>query len=139
MMEIYLDHVNISVIETNFNEAPNKPVIDGKHVGKPGVPYEFTFTTIDPENHQLYYYVDWGDNSVQDWFGPFDSGENATASHSWSQGNYEIRVKAKDEFGLESEWSDPLEVSMSRSRSIDIFNPWLFRLIQRFTIHEFLL
>ena len=54
------------------------------------------------------------------------------------RGDYQIKVKARDVNGGENEWSDPLVVSMPRSRSISDINPWLFRLFQRFPILEFL-
>ena len=39
---------------------------------------------------------------------PYNSGENGYATHKWlADGNYEIKVKAKDSFGSESEWSEP--------------------------------
>ena len=48
--------------------------------------------------------------------GPFESGEVINVSHIWtSKGEYNIRVKAKDIEEYESEWSDPLTVSMPKS------------------------
>ncbi|RLF44681.1 MAG: hypothetical protein DRN29_08030, partial [Thermoplasmata archaeon] len=47
------------------------------------------------------------------WLGPYKSGEKIVISHSWNRrGSYEVRVKAKDIYGRESEWSDPLPVKM---------------------------
>jgi len=38
-------------------------------------------------------------------------------SHTWEKrGSYEIKVKAKDVNGAESQWSDPLSVTMPRSK-----------------------
>jgi len=132
-----VDKVNVTV-DNGGNQPPDKPTIDGLITGKPGVSYEYTFTTTDPDDDQIYYYVEWGDTSVQDWFGPFKSGETATASHSWSQGHYEIRVKAKDTKGAESEWSDPFPITMPRNKAINnpFFNwlqshPYLFPLLQK--------
>ncbi len=46
-----------------------------------------------------------------------ESGEIYEVNHTWDEkGEYEIRVKAKDEHGAESEWSDPLPVSMPRNK-----------------------
>lgn len=121
-------------------QPPFKPTINGPINGKVGEEYNFTAVTNDPDDDKIYYIFDWGDDSDTGWFGPFNSGENVSYSHIWSvRGDYEIKVKAKDIYGIQSEWSDPLTVSMPRSRSIDIFNPWLIRLIQRFLILEFLL
>ena len=55
----------------------------------------------------------------------------------WSEGDYEIRVKAKDTYGEESEWSDPLTISMPYS-----FNTFRFlieHLINRFPFLEIIL
>ncbi|UCD13587.1 MAG: Zn-dependent exopeptidase M28, partial [Thermoplasmatales archaeon] len=43
------------------------------------------------------------------------------ASHSWNtEGNYEIRVKARDENGGESPWSDPLLINILKAPTMDI-------------------
>ena len=47
-------------------------------------------------------------------------------------------MKAIDEHGSESEWSDPFTVSMPRGKSID-FNPWITRFIERFPILKILI
>jgi len=42
-----------------------------------------------------------------------DSGVTAAATHIWDEtGNYQIRVKAKDTNGAETDWSEPLPISM---------------------------
>ena len=51
------------------------------------------------------------------WLGPYNSGETVEAGHIWTDnGTYEIILKAKDDYSLESEWSDPLSVSMPRNK-----------------------
>ena len=81
---------------------------------------------------------DWGDESNSGWLGPIESGEEISSSHIWnSNGNYEIRVKAKDLEGAQSEWSDPLTISMPKTKSLYEFNQWLLRLIQRFPIPKY--
>ncbi len=47
--------------------------------------YEFDTETIDPGGDQVYYKWDWGDGTFSDWIGPFNSGMEATATHSWSK------------------------------------------------------
>jgi hypothetical protein len=80
---------------------------------------------------------DWGDGTSSDWSGPIESGEEFNASHTWSsKGNYEIKVKAKDIYGAESSWSDPLPITMPYSyKPIPQILELLF---QRFP-HEFLI
>jgi hypothetical protein len=108
---------------------PDAP--DGQAQGNTGTQYTFSASTTDDDNDELYYLFDWGDGSYSGWQGPKDSGELITASHTWSSdGNYEIRVKAKDEHGVQSEWSEPLSISMPRNR--DINYPFLEKLLEIF-------
>ena len=78
-------------------------------------------STIDPEEDPLYYYCDWGDGTISDWLGPYESGQSASGSHTWtSEGTYSIKVKARDEYGHESEWSDSLPISVPRSKILEL-------------------
>jgi len=118
------------------NEKPEKPVKPtGTTSGKAGEQYTYTTSTTDPEGDDVYYMFDWGDGDFSDWLGPYASDESVSSSYTWSQqGDYQIRVKARDRCYLESEWADPLEISMPKIKSINEFNPWLLRLIQQFPI-----
>jgi hypothetical protein len=83
---------------------------------------------------------DWGDGTFSHWIQASPYGSHLSVDHIWvEEGTYEVRVKARDVYGSESDWSDPLVVSMPKNKSINDFNPWLIRLIQRFPILEFLL
>jgi len=123
------------------SESPSKPSKpEGISIGKSGNEYYYSTSSDDPNGDNLFYLFDWGDLSVEEWFGPFESGVVINISHIWNcEGEYNIRVKAKDTDGYESDWSDSLSVSMPKTMSINKFNLWLFRLIQRFPILEFLL
>jgi len=89
--------------------APEPP--SGPAKGIIDVEYLFSTRAVDPDDDSVYYQWDWGDGTQGEWLGPFDSGEQAEASHSWAAaGVYEIRVKTKDIHHLESSWSDPLSV-----------------------------
>jgi hypothetical protein len=69
--------------------------------------------------------------------GPYNSGEECNASGIWfEKGNYEIKVKAIDIHGAESEWSDPLAISMPKNKAINLFLLFLERLMERFPILE---
>ena len=101
------------------SQAPQKPVITGPVSGKSGEEYSYTAETIDNDGDQLFYLFDWGDSSFSDWIGPYESGETASITYVWrAQGTYEIRVRAKDDHGVQSEWSDPLEISMPKDNLI---------------------
>ena len=104
------------------NQAPSKPIKpSGVTSGAAGKEYTYTTKSTDDDNHDVYYKWDWGDE-IGDWIGPFESGEVVESKHIWNtQGSYEIKVKSMDVFGLESDWSDPLPISMPKLKSYFTF------------------
>jgi len=96
---------------SNPPDKPSRP--NGETVVKVGKTYIYTTTVVDPDGDQIYYKWDWGDGNISDWIGPYISGEVINESHAWEKkGVYGVRVKAKDTHGLESEWSEPLTISV---------------------------
>ncbi|MGC9308697.1 MAG: C25 family cysteine peptidase [Thermoplasmatota archaeon] len=90
---------------------PDRP--SGASSGKAGTTYPYTTSTIDPDGDQVFYLFDWGDGNDSGWTGPYASEEVVNISYTWTgTGTFEIKAKAKDENGIQSEWSDPLAVSM---------------------------
>ena len=74
--------------------------------------YDYTFLSTDVNGDNVSYYIDWGDDTISDWVGPFESGQEIIQSHTWDeQGDYTIRCKARDIYEDESEWGY-LEVTM---------------------------
>jgi len=114
------------------SQPPAKPATpDGPTSGNVGTTYTYSSSTTDPDGDNLYYLFDWGDDTYSGWVGPHDSGDEAEASHDWTeQGSYEIKVKAKDDHGVQSEWSDLLPISMPKARFVH--NPLLQQLFERF-------
>ncbi len=113
-----------------INKAPEKPnTPNGLTSGKVNDYYNYSTSTIDSDGDQLFYLFDWGNGNNSSWLGPYNSNQMCTASHNWTEkGSYEIKVKAKDVFGLESDWSDPLPIQMSYSHTKPQlpFLSWLF-------------
>jgi hypothetical protein len=86
--------------------GPYPPEINGPSEGDIGKHYEFTFTTTDPDEKDVYYFIDWDDGTYIEWTGPYVSGEIVTIPHTWlEEGNHSIKAKAKNSFGIESGWS----------------------------------
>ena len=112
-----------------FNEGPINLTIDGQTYGNAGEEYYYITSADDPDMDPIYYKFDWGDDSFTDWFGPYISGTDASESHTWSVGVYDIRVKAKDTRGVETNWSDPFRITMPRNRANFLI---IFNLIERF-------
>jgi hypothetical protein len=98
-------------IENSPPEKPNRPI--GKTLGWRGISYSYGTQTTDPNGDLIWYLWDWDDGTNSDWIGPFESGQNCNVSHTWeTKGEFQVKVKAKDESGEESVWSDSLPISM---------------------------
>jgi C1A family cysteine protease len=110
------------------NNAPNKPVIDGPSKFENLTWVNFTFRAEDPDNDDVFYYIDWDEGEIDEWIGPYSSGEEVKIEHYWVfRDRYEIKVKAKDIYGDESDW-ETLKISVSRTKSrslIDFLNDHL--------------
>jgi len=122
-----------------FNEGPINLTLDGQTYGNAGDEYYYVTSADDPDMDPIYYKFDWGDDSYTEWFGPYISGTDASESHTWSVGVYDIRVKAKDTREMETDWSDPFRITMPRTRtkSLIIFN-FLERFYYTFPILRYL-
>jgi hypothetical protein len=111
------------------NEKPKMPTISGPTKLKPRIDYNYNFTNcFDPEGDNITYYIEWGDGSVDEGFvnssGAFD------ISHNWTwKGDFLIRAKLIDDYGLESDWAI-LEISVPRNRLLTI--TFLMRFFERF-------
>jgi len=121
-------------IFTNLN-PPNPPVINGPSVGKPGTTYSYTFNLTDTDGDDIAEFtIKWGDGPDEIINGPFASGSSITADHSWtSQKTFNIKAKAKDFWGAESNWSE-FEVIISRTRAT--FNSLFHWFLQWFPMLE---
>lgn len=130
------------------NTPPTKPLRpDGPLKGKIRVEHTYTSSTTDADDDSLYYFFSWGDGCDSGWLGPYASGGEVEASHSWaSKNSYEIKVITKDSNGTKSVWSDPLSIDMplrglsapSLLQVLKIFlqnHPFLFPLVRLF-IHR---
>jgi parallel beta-helix repeat protein len=116
--------------EPPINNPPSSPIIKGPKVGKINIDYEFTFSSTDPDQDQIYFNISWGDGNTIEWAGPYNSSETVTFNHKWTNtGTYIIQVKAKDIYGAESQEST-MEISIPRSK---ITNILILRLLNNST------
>jgi len=105
----YIDETVATACEEN--KAPEKPTISGPTTGEPGIEYEYTFVTTDSNNDDVKYFIDWGDDNIDGWLGPYPSGQEIKVSHTYDENEiYEITAQAKDINELEGPWSDPYPV-----------------------------
>ena len=115
------------------NGAPETPTIDGPINGKPGVLYDYTFMSVDPDGDDVYYMVSWGCcGPGQDFhtYGPFESGVETIIKKGYNEeGTFTIQAYAKDMDGAESDIAS-LEVTMPRNHQI--FSMFFMGLLERF-------
>ncbi len=127
----------ITIIE---NMCPTDPEIKGSNRGSPGIEYEYSFCSTDPEGHKIYYFVEWDDGSYEEWIGPYNAGEPAKVTHAWSEKDkYKIQAKAQDENSAESGWST-FNVNIPRNRFlsrniIKIFSDRFIKIFKFFFIY----
>lgn len=113
------------------NTPPDKPEITGPTEGKPGKPYLFNTVTSDAQGHEIYYFIDWGDDTSSGWLGPYVSGTMIHITHTWAvKGSYVVKVKAKDSMESESDWST-LSIAMPKDYRLSI-QMMLQRIFERF-------
>jgi len=113
-MNGYVDETVKSRI-AGYNSPPAEPELDGLASGVVGEEYDYTFVSTDPDNDDVYYYIDWGDDTT-DTTDFYNSEVVVTVSHTWNEtGDYIIKAKAVDEHDGESDWGT-LEVTMPISQ-----------------------
>jgi hypothetical protein len=109
-----------TIVSVEFGASnPSRPV--GETSIKPGVTYTYE-TSVNTQGgywDKVLYKYSWGDGTESDWL------ESTSASHTWNKkGIYQVKVKALlthestgDDDGediKETEWSNPLSISLSR-------------------------
>lgn len=114
----FWDFVDFTFRSYGLNFSPGIPTIQGTGEGKPRTPYPYIFSAIDPEGYNISYFIDWGDGTNSEWLGPYPSGTEITANHTWNKKKtYTVMAKARDMHGYESDWAT-LDVSMHKKTEI---------------------
>jgi len=110
---------------------PDMPNINGSALVKNGKAYEYTVNSTDLEGHDVFYFIDWGDNTSTDWIGPYPSGETASINHTFYYSSELgdkriIKAKAKNvcsdgrrKIHIESDWAS-LELSMTKNKAVNM-------------------
>jgi len=127
-----------------INELPQNPSINGPSTLKNDEEGTFTISTQDPDGDDVFFYIEWGDGSIVDWDGPYKSNEYVPYQHQWSMDDtYNIKIKTKDIFGEESDWSNhEIKVTKAKFRlyhsvkSLQDFNNLYYQIL-KFIIQGF--
>jgi hypothetical protein len=122
------------------NQPPNTPIIQGPTEISKDEYCWYNISYVDPDGTPIYFRAIAFDEDWGTWWGPIDSGEwEQNWYGNWTEeGDYIVKAKTRDAYGAESDWAE-LVITVSKSRAINDFNPWLSRLIHRFPILEYLL
>ena len=96
---------------TYENSAPDNPnILSGSTIGFAENEYNYQISSVDIDNDQIQYYIEWGDGTYE-WTYWQNSGEIVNISHNWtSSGIYNITIKSCDTGEHMSNWSEPLTV-----------------------------
>jgi hypothetical protein len=101
---------------SNPPEKPQTP--QGQNSGKVNVEYMYTTSCNEPDGDNVRYLFDWGDGNITI-TEYYKSEETVKESYKWDkQGSFNIRVRAQDDNGVWSEWSDPLSVTMPKNKPL---------------------
>jgi hypothetical protein len=114
-------------LNVTFGGATPTTSIPGPTSGRINKDYTFNVSAVDPQGDDVYLYVNWGDGTITDWIGPYDSGKVIQVSHSFPERiNYTIKAKAKDIDDHEGK-EQPLPITMLfKYKPIFQFLKWLF-------------
>ena len=111
----------VTVEVNNINYAPEVPAApSGPIEGYAGDLYLYTVSTVDPDGDDIQYGLDWdGDEVVDEWADFVPSGTDIEVSHVWdSEGTYQVKVSAKDEYQEQSSFSPATTVTIHGENTI---------------------
>ena len=124
--------VKLSPFENQRPIKPSRP--NRQNIGKPLVSFTFNTSSYDPDGDILYYTWSWGNGKYTYWVGPHSNNETCQIKYNtWLfPGTYNIKVKATDIYGGESDWSDPFTITVSRDKAVS--NSLFLRFLEYFPL-----
>jgi len=117
---------------------PHDLVLTGDTQVEAGTSHSYTFSAVDDEEQDIFHMIEWGDGSDTDWLGPYESGEEDSKSHSWSEeGTYTIKLTSRDPYDGESTKTLKVEVPKIKAYTFNSFflkfleqHPFLFPILR---------
>ncbi len=111
----------LAILAQLSSNQPHAPTISGPTNGEVEQEYNFTVVTSDPDGDDVFYYIDWGDETSSGWIGSYSSGEEVIINHTWSRsGIFEIKAQAKDINGIKSGWSESFLITIIGGPELEI-------------------
>jgi hypothetical protein len=114
---VWSDPLTVDITTYTSKDFPNEPILrTGKIQGIIGNEYTYSALTTDPHAYQVSYRFDYGNGSLSEWTPFVPSGSSSYRSYTWEKpGVFFIRSQARNEYGLESVWSPPIQVTMKNT------------------------
>jgi hypothetical protein len=124
---VWSSPLNVTISAFSNADFPMPPfIVCGTIQGFTRITYWYTFTTGDPQINQISYLFDWGNGTPSEWSSFILSTSVFVIPHTWAlDGDYFIKVKARNQYFLESPWSDPIHITIKNNtdntgRTIDL-------------------
>jgi len=94
-----------------LNKKPNKVIIDGPKNLNMGQTYTYTVEGTDPDGDELFYLVEWGDET----YTIIEPDDPNTVTHKWAKtGSFDIKLLAIDS---NAEWAEEtLRITISKNK-----------------------
>jgi len=113
----------------SINHAPETPIKPQGHtMGKAGISYTFKTVCTDIDGDKVQYRFDWDANRNHEystWTTLDNSGIIALVSHIWNDtGIYALKVQARDEHGLISNWSEKFFITIKNEDYFNTTDEW---------------
>lgn len=134
-------NINQKRAEIKIDLPPSKPKIAGPSKGNTGQVYDYNISSNVNYGNDVYYFIEWADETNSGWIGPYVSGEEITVTHSWGEKKvYYIKVKSKDDLDRESEWgtlavnipiNKPCSLFFERLEKLSFFHNLIKNLLMR--------
>jgi hypothetical protein len=111
---VWSDAKIVEITPYTSADFPNKPILrTGKIQGYAGYEYSYSAVAIDPHGAQICYRFDYNNEILSEWTSFVPSGSVSYLPFIWERpGVYSIRVQARNQYGLESLWSDSVQVTI---------------------------
>jgi len=99
------------------NNPPEKPIRpSGPIFIEKGSLYEYSTSSYDTDEDELRFRFSWGDGTFSDWTDFISSNTTVSMQHFWTAvSDFSVTVIAQDKDGLNSSWSEPLDVVVSQA------------------------
>ncbi len=132
---VWVDYDSESYEWSNEPNHPSETIITGESNGTIRTKYEYTLNAVDPENHDLRYYISWGDGNWE-WTDYYQSEEDVKVKHIWEdEGDFSIIALAMNSNDNIGPWGT-LEISMPKNKMKYQFDNLFERLVYRFPLFE---